>query len=166
MSTINSLRFIQPESGEKEVLSFRVTRRTKLEPDHPYFEKGTYWSIVKWEDTEDYPYEAMAEDRRNGIRYTEIFEQILDEVNGIPNTKVYETINLESCFAFDYAPSEGDILRIWSAYRYDEVKNVPRSYHSQFKYMAFTFTNGYWEIDTEIIKRIVKKAICGIVEVI
>ncbi|MEP0265491.1 hypothetical protein [Dokdonia sp.] len=165
MSQSLNLKFIEADIYEKEILTFHIPRSKKLPDDHKYFDKRIIWTLIKWEDIEEYPYKAIEEDEKKGIRYQEIPEQIITEVHGISNTIIEEVINLETCFAFTYTPNEGDRLIVTSEYTYAEIKTIQQPYTRGFVYMSFTYKNEYWEIDTEILKRVIKNATKGIVEV-
>ncbi len=160
-----SVRFVEKDLMKKEVISFHVPRSKILAEDHEYFDKRMIWSLIKWKDTEDYPYEAIREDEEKGVIYQEIYEEIISEVNGIPNTLIEEEININNCFAFKYTPKENDRLMIASDYKYAKIKSVEQPHTRGFYYMSFTFRKGFWEIDKKIEKRVVKKSMKGIVEV-
>lgn len=164
MGELLHLRFVEASIHEKEIITFHIPRSKKLPDNHAYFDKRIIWTLIKWGDTEDYPYEAIEEDEKNGIRYQEIHEEIINDIHGISNVMFEEEINLKDCFAFEYTPSELDRLILRSDYLYTEIKAVQQPYNRAFTYMSFTYKNEFWEIDKEENKRIAKKYLKGVVE--
>ncbi len=168
MEEVLTLNFVEGDTMGREIISFPISGSRTLDEGHQYFEKVILWNLIKWVDTEEYPYEAIEEDEKNGVIYNEISERLITEVGGIANTIIEEKINLEECFAFEYKPKEFDRLTLMSRYKYAEIKGIERPSSSKgrrYEYMSFTFVKGFWEIDIEITKRTVLKSSSGIVEI-
>lgn len=165
MNETTKIEFYEANLLEKETISFHIPHAKKLNSEHRYFNKRTVWVLVHYKDTEDYPYEAIEEDKRNGIRYSFILTEIVGEINGLTNEFIKNKINTENCFQFDFTPSELDKLTIRSDYEFNSIKAIPQPYSRVHKYMSFTFKNGIWEIDEKEEKRIIKDGRGGIVKI-
>jgi hypothetical protein len=92
------IRLIEVDNLQQPILNFHVPRSKELDSDHPYFTKQITWKLVKRKDTDDYPYEVIEEDERNGIRYQEIPYVIIDSVGGISALHMQQMLNLNDCF--------------------------------------------------------------------
>lgn len=165
MNEIIEINFNETDILEKEIISFHIPRSKKLNHNHKYFKKRIVWTLIQWKDTENFPCKEIEEDEINGIRYQEIPEQIVSEINGIKSELIKDKINSEDCFAFDFKPSELDKLIVRSDYEYKEIKAINQPNDRIFKYIALTYRNGIWEIDETVEKRVVKKSRTGIVNI-
>lgn len=164
MNEIIEINFNEVDIFEKEIISFHIPHSKKLNNDHKYFKKRIVWTLIEWKDTEDYLYKEIEEDEKNGIRYQEIPEQIVSEINGITSEFIKDKINSEDCFSFDFKPNELDKFILRSDYQFKQIKAINRPYNRIFKYIALTYKNGIWEIDEKIEKRVVKKSRTGIIK--
>ena len=165
MKEITHLSFDEVDILEKEIISFQIPHSKTLNDDHKYFKKRIVWTLIEWKHTEDYPYEEIEEDEKNGIRYQKIPEQIVSEINEITNEFIKDKINSEVCFSFNYTPSEMDKLILRNDYEYKEIKAIKQPYSRIFKYIALTYKNGIWEIDKKTEKKVVNQSRKGIVKI-
>lgn len=165
MNEILEINFIETDIFEKEKISFRIPHSKKLDDNHKYFNKRIIWTLIEWKYTENYPYKEIEEDEKSGIRYQEISEQIVSEINGITNEFIKDKINSKDCFSFDYKPHELDKIVFRSDYEFKEIEAIKQPYSRILKYITLTFKNGKWEIDNNVEKRVIKKSRTGIVKV-
>lgn len=165
MNEILDINFVEADIFEKEKISFHIPHSKKLDENHKYFNKRIVWTLIEWKDTEDYPYNEIKENKKNGIRFHEIPEQIVSEINGITSESIKDKINFRDCFAFDFKPSEFNKLILRSDYEFQEIKAVTQPYSRIFKYIALTYKNGGWVIDEKVEKRVVCKSRTGIVKI-
>ena len=165
MNEIIKISFYEVDILEKETINFHIPYSKKLNDDHIYYSKRIIWNLVKWIDTEDYPYKEIEGDERNGIRYQEVAEQTVSKINGIKDEFIKDKLNKENCFQFDFTPSELDNLTLRSDYKFNEIKAIKQSYSRTLQYISLSYKNGIWVIDNKIEKRVVKKNRTGIVQI-
>jgi hypothetical protein len=142
--------FIEADTVPKERLLIHKPHAGELEPVHPYYQKRMIWTLIKRDERAAYPYDAIEEDQRKGIRYQEIPIVITDDIIGINAQSIQQKLNNCNCFAFEYVPTEFDNLRLRSDYVYDEIKSMPRMHSRAIELISFTFINGQWCIDTTV----------------